>query len=391
MNIFRRVSSRGLAALLVAAAATAALTSVVAVSAFAGSRSLPPAEPLDQALEGALSAAPPAGISADVTFTNHLFDSGGLAAIAALIGSPLLTGGSGHIWVSSGGAFRIELPGSNGTAEIVGDGTKLAAYDPMTNTDYELTLPAAASQPAAAPPSLSEIDGALAALGRYASVSSATPATVAGQPAYTVTVTPDAPSGLVGSASLSFDAATGVPLDLALDARGSTSPVLELAVADISYAAVPPSEVEFSPPAGATILPVSLPSRPAGATPPSVVTGPTAVAQAVPFTLVEPVTLGGLSRQTVRLIGTGSFAGALVSYGSGLGTVLVFEQSAAATGLPAAALDLLPSVPIGSTSGHELSTPLGTAIAFDAGGVSFALVGGLSASDAGADARTLAS
>jgi outer membrane lipoprotein-sorting protein len=391
MNIFRRASSPGLAGLLIAAAASAALTAAVAVSAFAGSGSLPPAAPLDQALEGALSAAPPAGISADVTFTNHLFDSGGLAAIASLIGSPLLTGGSGHIWVSSGGAFRVELPGSSGTAEIVGDGTKLSAYVPMTNTDYVLTLPAAASQPATSPPSLSEIDAALAALGRYASISSATPATVAGQPAYTVTVTPDAPSGLVGSASLSFDAATGVPLDLALEARGSSSPVLELAVTDISYAAVPPSEVEFSPPSGTKIVTVSPPSRPAGATPPSPVTDPAAVARALPFTLVAPTTLGGLSRQTVRLVGKGSSAGALVSYGSGLGAVLVFEQSAAATSAAAAALDLLPSVPVGSTSGHELSTPLGTVLAFDAGGVSFALVGSLSAVSAEADASSLAS
>ena len=219
MNIFRRMPSRTLAGLVLALAATVALAATIAVTAFGGSGATPPAEPLDQAIQNALAAPPPAGLSAEVTFTNHLLDSSGLGAIAGLLGSPLLTGGTGRLWMTADGQGRIELSTNQDTTEIVFDGTKLTVYDSSLNTAYELTLPAA-STPAPAAPSLSEIDAALAGLAHYADVSGAVPASVAGRPAYTVTVSPLSNGGLVGSAALSVDASTGVPLEFALDRRG---------------------------------------------------------------------------------------------------------------------------------------------------------------------------
>ncbi len=203
-------------------------------------------------------------------------------------------------------------------------------------------MPASSAPSATAPsaPSLSEIDTLLSTLAGYADVSPATPDSVAGQPAYTVTVTPRSAGGLVGSAALSFDASTGVPLHFALDARGSSTPVLELTVTGIAYQAVPLSDVLVPPPSGTKIVALHAPS-PGGAqagapAPPS---GLAAVAQAVPFTLVAPAfehlgsTLalrGGAARRLRR----GALT-ALISYGQGLGTIVARASAALAAGLPA--------------------------------------------------------
>ena len=270
------------------------------------------------------------------------------------------------------------------------------------NTAFELTLPASAATAAAPPsstsvPSLSEIDSLLLALAKVADVTGPTPATVAGQPAYTVSLSPAANGGLLGSMALSFDANTGVPLSFAVNAAGSSSPVLSLSVTSISYAAVPPTEVDVAPPADATVVPITLPTSVAsGSATPSTgaVSGLAAVAQAVPFTLEAPATLDGLARDDVRLVGTGAHAGALVSYGTGLGGLTVLERPApSTTGSDSSGLLelLLPSVAIGSATGHELTTPLGTLVTFQLGAVSYTVAGSVDASTAEAAARALAS
>jgi hypothetical protein len=208
-----------------------------------------------------------------------------------------------------------------------------------------------------------------------------------------VTVSPSSSAGLLGSASLSFDAATGAPLSFSIDARGSSTPVLALTVTGISYGAVPDSTVELTPPPGAHIVTLTAPSAPAAssaaATP---VSGLAAVAQAVPFTLVAPDSIDGLARGDVRLLGSGASAGALIAYGQGLGSLTVVEHAAGSTdALPSSALDVLPGVSINGASGHELVTALGTIIAFDHAGVSFAVAGSVSQADAETAARALAS
>jgi outer membrane lipoprotein-sorting protein len=392
MNIFRRLSSRSLAALALASAAVAALGATIAVAAFGGAGVTPP-EPLDQAIHAALSATPPQGLSAQVSFTNNLFASGGLGSIAALIGSPLLSGGNGRLWSSGDHMLRIELPTDQGATEIVLDGSRLSVYDSSSNTAYELTLPTPAAAPTTAPavPALSEIDSALTALAHYASVSAATPDSVSGQPAYTVSVAPLESGGLLGSASLSVDAQTGVPLRFALDARGSGAPVLALTLSSVDYASVPSSDVLVSPPAGARIVDVSLP---AAATPAAgaAVSGLDAVARALSFPLVAPATLDGLARGEVRLTGSGASAGALLSYGQGLGTLLVSERPLGAAAASHAALfGLLPAFSIDGASGHELVTALGTVVEFERSGVSYVLAGSVGQADAEAAARALGS
>jgi outer membrane lipoprotein-sorting protein len=337
----------------------------------------------------ALTAAPVDGVTARISFSDNLLGSSALGLLGAS-GSPLLSGASGRLWLTSDGHLRLELQSDAGDAQIVYDGTNLTVYDSSSNTAYSLTLPApAASATQGQPPSVPEIDSALTQLAGLANVSSATPDNVAGQPAYTVDVSPNANGGLVGGAELSWDAMTGVPLHFAVFAKGDTSPVLDLTATDISYGAVPASDVNISPPAGAKLVTLTLPTGGAEAAGTTPVTGLDAVAAAVPFKLAAPDTLDGLERGEVRLTGTSADPGALVTYGEGLGTIAVSEHGA---DKPAASpLDQLPSVSIGAANGHELVTALGTVLTFSSGGVSYTVAGSVTQADAEAAAHALAS
>jgi outer membrane lipoprotein-sorting protein len=392
MSVFRRLSARGLAVLIGSIATFGVVAAVVAMTAFGGSGSTPPAEPLSQAIHDALSATPVDGVTARISFTNNLLGASALGSLAGSSGSPLLSGASGRLWLTNDGHLRLELQSDSGDAQIVSDGKTLTVYDASSNTAYELALPAPkadSTTPAQTVPAVSEIDTALAQLAAYANVSDPLPGSTAGQPSYTVTVSPKANGGLVGSAELGWDAATGVPLHAAIYAKGDTTPVLDLTATDISYGPVASSDVDITPPPGAKVVTLSLPSGTKTKTAP--VTGLAAVTAAVPFTLAAPDTLDGLARNDVRLLGSGADAGALVTYGEGLGSIVVTEHAVDSTKKDASPLDLLPSVTVNGATGHELVTALGTVVQYSSGGVAYTVAGSVTQSDAETAARALTS
>ena len=89
---------------------------------------------------------------------------------------------------------------------------------------------------------------------QHVNVSGATPSDVAGQPAYTVSVSPKHDGGLLGSVALAWDAVRGVPLRFAVYAQGNPDPVIELTADNISYGAVPASDFAITPPTGAKVV-----------------------------------------------------------------------------------------------------------------------------------------
>jgi len=386
VKIFRTLPTGRLLALLGAAAAAL----IVGVAIALGARSsgpTPPAEPLAQAVHDALTAPAPAGITARVSFTNNLLPSGALTGQA---GSALITGASGRLWATNDGRGRIELQSDAGDVQIVWNQSLVTVYDASSNTAYRLTLPSEPSSTTTttpSPPSLDDITEAITDASTYWAIGDAAPTDIAGRAAYDVTVSPKTSAGLLGGAELAWDAANGVPLKLAVSARGSTTPVLELDVTDISFDAVPSSDVDVPPPAGATVVDVPT-SGGTGGQPSTDVTGLSAVQAALPFQVAAPDTLGGLARNDVRLVGSGDHQGALVVYGEGLGTVAVFEH-ATGTQTSSSPMDNLPQVTIGSGVGHELTTPLGTLVTWERGGVSFVLAGSVDASTAEADAAAV--
>ena len=85
-------------------------------------------------------------------------------------------------------------------------------------------------------PSIADIQRALDRLSGRRHLSGAIPGDIAGQPVYSVRVSPRHDGGLLGAVQLAWDAKHGVPLKLAVYSRGDSSPVLALTATDITSA-----------------------------------------------------------------------------------------------------------------------------------------------------------
>ena len=78
MSYLRHISTRRLLALCAAVVAILAGSAAAIALATGGSGPTPPPKPLAQAVHDALAAAPVAGVTARITFTNHLIDGASL-------------------------------------------------------------------------------------------------------------------------------------------------------------------------------------------------------------------------------------------------------------------------------------------------------------------------
>ncbi len=386
MKLLRTLSTPRLVALIALIVAVAAGSAALAVAAIGSGGPTPAPKSLADAIHDSLTASAPAGITADITFTNKLFPSGALTGVTS---SALMSGATGRLFATNDGRGRLELQSTAGDVQIVWNSTDVSVYDASSNTVYKLALPASTAADATStdtPPALSEITGLLAKLSEHATVSDAQPDNVGGQEAYTVAVSPKHDGGLLGSAQLSWDAARGVPLRIAIYAQGSTSPALALEVTNVSYGAVQSSDVNVAPPAGATVVDLGGKTKTGTDSTGTQVTGVAAVQQAVTFTLSAPDTLVGLPRQDVSLVGSDS---AVAVYGQGLGAIVVSERKADPSAKSGSALSSLPTVSLNGTTAHELATQLGTVVEWQHNGVAYVLAGSLPPPAAEAAARVL--
>jgi hypothetical protein len=385
VKLFRTLPTKRLLLLIGAVAAVVAVGATIGIAAIRDAGTPPPPQPLANAIHDALTGSNPDGVTADVTFTNNLIPSGSLLGN---VGSALMTGASGRLWVTNDGRGRIELQSDAGDVQIVWSPDKLSVYDASSNTAYELALPAQSSTTTTdngTPPTVDDISSFLSHVAEHAGLSDAVPGVLAGQGAYTVDVTPKDNPGLFGPAELAWDALNGTPLKLAIYAKGNAAPALSLEATDISFAPVADSDVNISPPSGANV--VDLSTQSSGTTQSGTeVTGLAAVQAAVPFTIVAPDTLNGQARGDVRLAGKS----VLVVYGDGLGSIVVVERAAdTQESNGAGMLGALPTVSIGTGTAHELATELGTVLQWQHDGVSFVLAGSVSPADAEAAAGAL--
>lgn len=404
MNFLRTASTRRLLTTIVGAVAVIIAGTAIALAATSAGP-VPKKTSLANALHTAASAPAPQGITARITFTNHLIDASDIQG-----SDPLINGASGRLWISENHQLRLELQGANGDAQVVVNHQAFWIYDPTSNTVYEGTLPADAMSTSShaqdAIPSVGQIQSDLTRLMSHVNLSGAIPGDVAGRPAYTVRISPQHDGGLLGDAEMAWDAARGVPLRVAVYARNDSSPVLELKATSISYGSVSQGVFAISPPAGAKVVtfPTSAGSAPGQehsrqhAAP---VTGVAAVARRVPFALVAPKTLVGLQRQSVSLLNWKGRPAALVTYGHDVGAIAVIEQAAAAhsgsSSQSGASSDqggdgqgvTLPTVSINGATGQELDTALGTMVSFSRAGVSYTVIGSVPPTAADLAARAL--
>jgi hypothetical protein len=392
VKLLRTLSATRLAILFAAVAALAVAAAAVAVAASGGGPT-PPPKPLGQAIHDGLAASKPDGITARIKFTNRLFPSG---ALLGNVGSALMSGASGRLWLTNDGAGRLELQSNAGDVQIVWDAKGVSVYDASSNTVYKAALPgdanhATPTHDTGKPPALSEIGDFLARLREHATVSDAQPSTVAGQASYRVSISPKHDGGLLGSAELAWDAARGVPLDVAIFAQGSSSPVLELEVTHISYGPVAIGDVAISPPAGTKTVDLGSVAKGAGRSKGAgtAASGLAAAQAAAGFPVVAPDKLVGLPRQDVRAVGRGGAKAVLAVYGHGLGAIVVVERKADSSKQLGGALSSLPKISLDGLTGRELATQLGTIIQWQRDGVAYVLAGSLPPAAAEAAAREL--
>ena len=406
MAFLRTLSTPRLLAVIAAAVVVAGGGTAIAVAATSGGP-VPKQESLAEAVHGALSGPPITGITARISFTNQLISSSDLGQES----DPLLTGASGRLWLSTNHQLlRLELQGDNGDAQVVVNGNSFWVYDPSSATVYKGQLPADGTPSsksgsgkageAEGIPSIAKIQDEIDQLSKDLDLSGAIPGDVAGQPTYTVTMSPPHSGGLLGAATVAFDAVHGVPLRFSVYATGDSSPVLQLSATDISYGTVPASDFSVSPPAGAKVVNVNVPSASASKATlahgkhHASITGAAAVAKSVHFSLVAPKTLVGLPRRSVRLLDWGGSPAALVTYGQNLGGIAVIEQSSPSTATTpdqsGGHSELsLPTVSIDGVTGDELDTALGTMIHFNRSGVAYTVLGSVPPVAAEAAARGL--
>jgi hypothetical protein len=391
MSYLRHISTRRLLALCAAVVVALAGAAAIALAA-GGSGPKPPPKPLAQAVHDALAAPAVQGVTARISFTNHLIDA------ASLQGSdPLLTGAKGRLWATPD-KLRLELQASSadghaGDVQVLLDGDKLTVIETGSNTVYRATLPRDRKTAGAPVPSLARVQDALTHLTERATLSGAQPSDVAGRPAYTVRISPRHDGGLLGGADVAWDAEHGVPLRAAVYASDSSSPVLELKATDVSFGKVAAANLAIPEPAGAHVIDLSPSAAGRGADQAAQVTGLKAVQAKVGFTIVAPDALVGLPRKDVRLVELDGTPGALVTYGQGLGGIAVLESPS--KGQPQTqpqdhgAGVSLPKISINGASGQELDTALGTVVRFDRGGVAYTVAGSVPPTAAEAAARGL--
>jgi outer membrane lipoprotein-sorting protein len=408
VSFLRTISTTRLVAVSASAVALAAGGTAIALAG--GSGTTPPAKPLAAAVHDGLTAPETQGVTARVKFTNHLVDSSGIHGA-----NPLLSGATGRLWLSPGRGLRLELQ-SDGSADsqVVANRSGFWVLDGTSNTVYKGQLPAeranekgTAGKQQHKVPSVARIQQGLnRARNHKLDISGPAPGNIAGQPAYTVRVGPGQPGGLLGAVELAWDAARGLPLRVAVYARGNNDPVLELTATDVQYGPVADSTFSISPPADAKVVDVGTSSKASGkngvdkkgsAKGHGGISGRAAVARKLPFTLSAPDTLAGLKRSGVHLLPLKKGNAAVVTYGNGPGTVAVIERTARADkqqpaqpkgGEHHGQLEL-PTVNINGATARVIDTPLGSVVSFDRAGVSYTVLGSVPAAVAESAARGL--
>ena len=405
MRFLRTASTRRLLATIAGFVVVAVSCTAIAVAATSGGP-VPAPKPLATAIHDALTAPSPAGISAQVTFTNNLIGA------SDIVGSdPLLTGASGRLWLTKD-HFRLELQSDNGDAQIVAANGSFWVYDPSSETVYEGSLPAAtpdgngatgatgATQTAGDPitPTITRIQNVIDKLAAHLAGLDAVPTDVAGQPAYSVRVSPKDTSGLLGSVQLAWDAVHGVPLSFDIYAKGDPNPVISLTASGVSFGPVADSVFAISPPSGAKVVQLGTLSTHAGSNPTAPSAANPITRAPLSFTVDQPASAGGLQLTSMHRAGRD---GELLSYGTGLGSVEVLERAAGqgtAAALPSAGAGggqgpglSLPTENINGVSATELSTELGTVLEFTRTdeGISYLVFGSVPLATATAVARDL--
>jgi outer membrane lipoprotein-sorting protein len=186
-----------------------------------------------------------------------------LSGLSLLSGSHMF-----KIWYDGPAKVRVAIPVTMGETDLRRDGNSAWLWDSQTNQATHFVLPPGTATPAPpASPSTSAVPTPqqlakqiLAAVGSTTTVGLQQNVTVAGQPAYQLSIAPKDSRSLIGQIRIAIDAQDSLPLQVQVFARGAASPAFSVGYTSLSFAAPAASNFTFSPPPGAKVKTVTVPA-----------------------------------------------------------------------------------------------------------------------------------
>ncbi len=157
------------------------------------------------------------------------------------------------VYVRGASQQRVQVLDQLAERDIVRDGSSVWIWDSKQKTAEHVTLP---SRKSASPAPTTPADLAariLATVQKTSKVSVATGSSVAGRSVDRLLITPDTDQTLVSKVVVSIDHATGVPLKLAVDARGQSGDAVSVGFTSVSFAEPDAGLFSFTPPKGAKV------------------------------------------------------------------------------------------------------------------------------------------
>jgi outer membrane lipoprotein-sorting protein len=249
------------------------------VASASSTPSLPPRSPAQLLAEVAQGSARPLGpFTATVQESSDL----GLPALPSTgsgSGAGPFSMGSANqatsIWYLNPQHVRIAVVTPMQESDLRLDGRTLWLWDSKTQTATRVRLPATLKVPARRLPSGQGISVGpvtpqaaarqlLKAVGPTTVVSVQRNVSVAGRPAYQLSLVPKSSGSLVGQVLIAIDATRHIPLRLEVIPRGSSSPAYEIGFTSLTFGAPAASNFAFTPPRGAKIKTVTAPALPSG-------------------------------------------------------------------------------------------------------------------------------
>jgi hypothetical protein len=184
-------------------------------------------------------------LSGDVTLTSNL-GLPDLSTLGVRSGTLLdLVSGTHHAHIAVDGPehVRLALDAPQSESDWIRNGTDLWSWDSATQHVLHAVLPAPSADDANDSPSTTlptldpqaAADALLTSIDPTTEVTVRTPGYVAGRPVYELVVSPRSTKSTVADGTISVDAATGMPLAVRIDARGSTSAALSVAFTSVSF------------------------------------------------------------------------------------------------------------------------------------------------------------
>ena len=254
-----------------AVAIAAAVTAGSMISVAQASPELPARTPAQLLAAVAGRTAPPPAFTGTVVETASL----GIPQLPGLgnqnSATSLLAGSHTiKVWYANPAHFRLSMPVPMSESDLIHNGRQVWVWQSSTNSVTRMQLPAkapagAAPMPTTAPTGVpltpqQAASEALKAVGPSTNVSVQRTVSVAGQPAYQLALSPKSVNSLIGRVTIAIDAAKNVPLRVQVFARGARTPAFQVGFTSISYVTPAAANFTFTPPRGAKVKNVTLPT-----------------------------------------------------------------------------------------------------------------------------------